>query len=242
MKDTLTCIIVDDDDLDRMAVEAELSSFFKIKILGSYNNPLEALDGINVHKPDILFLDIDMPDINGIDFVKYISNLDTINVFITSHPEFALQGFQLKVFDFILKPLETDRFKNCIDRIYNFLQLKDKAKAYDVLFENEKIIFKEGHNVVNLNANDVIYLEAYGDYTKIVTEKKSHLTLVTLTNFLESLPAGKFLRVHRSYVAAINKVKGLGNKCIDMGIGSIPIGKTYLQETKSILCANKFLT
>ncbi|RZL30837.1 MAG: response regulator transcription factor [Pedobacter sp.] len=169
---------------------------------------------------------------NGIDFVKYISNLDTINVFITSHPEFALQGFQLKVFDFILKPLETDRFKNCIDRIYDFAQLKDKAEAYDVLFENEKIIFKEGHNVVNLNANDVIYLEAYGDYTKIVTEKKSHLTLVTLTNFLESLPAGKFLRVHRSYVAAINKVQSVGNKSIDMGIGSIPIGKTFLKEAK----------
>ena len=143
------------------------------------------------HKPYVLFLDIDMPGINGIDFVKSIVDLDIINVFITSHPEYALQGFQLKVFDFILNPLETDRFESCLKRIFEFEQLKGKAEAYDVLFDNDKIIFKEGHNVVNLNANEVIYLEAYGDYTKIVTENKSHLTLATLSNLLESLPAGK---------------------------------------------------
>jgi len=234
MKDTLTCIIVDDDNLDRMAVEAELSSFQNINILGSYCNPIEAISAIKSHQPDVLFLDIDMPEINGIDFVKSISNLNTINVFITSHPEFALQGFQLKVFDFILKPLETDRFENCINRIYDFIKLKGKAEAYDVLFENEKIIFKEGHNVVNLNASEVIYLEAYGDYTKIVTEKKAHLTLATLSSFLESLPAGKFMRIHRSYVVAINKVKSAGNKCINMGEDIIPIGKTYVRETKKV--------
>lgn len=238
MKDTLTCIIVDDDDLDRMAVEAELSSFTQIKVLGSFCNPIEAISAIHAQLPDVLFLDIDMPEINGIDFVKSMCGLDTINVFITSHPEFALQGFQLKVFDFILKPLETDRFESCINRICDFVKLKGKAEAYDVLFENEKIIFKEGHSVVNLNANEVIYLEAYGDYTKIVTEKKAHLTLATLSNFLESLPLRKFVRIHRSYVIAINKVKSLGPKTIDMGINDIPIGKTYLKEAKQILKVN----
>lgn len=238
MKDTLTCIIVDDDDLDRIAVAVELSLFSKIKILGSYNNPIEALSAINAHEPDVLFLDIDMPEVNGVDFVKSISKLGTINVFITSHPEFALQGFQLKIFDFILKPLETDRFGNCMQRIFNFIELKNKAEAYDVLFENEKIIFKEGHQVVNLNANDVIYLEAYGDYTKIVTPNKSHLTLATLSNFLESLPSGKFIRIHRSYVVSINKVKSLDNKSIDMGSAVIPVGRTYVRETKKIFNAS----
>jgi len=238
MKDTLTCIVIDDDDLDRMAVEAELSTVSRMKILGSFNNPIAAIEAIHSHKPDVLFLDIDMPGINGIDFVKSITDLDTINVFITSHPEYALQGFQLKVFDFILKPLETDRFESCLDRIFEFEQLKGKAEAYDVLFDNDKIIFKEGHNVVNLNASEVIYLEAYGDYTKIVTENKSHLTLATLSNFLESLPAGKFMRIHRSYVVAIKKVKELGQKSIDMGIGSIPIGKTFLKDARQTLKFN----
>lgn len=238
MKDKLTCFIVDDDDLDRLAVEAELSSISRIKNIGSFGNAIEAMSAINAKQPDILFLDIDMPDINGIDFIKSISNFDTINVFITSHPEFALQGFQLKAFDFILKPLEKDRFNICINRIYDFVQLKGKAEAYDVLFDNEKIIFKEGHNVINLNTIEIVYLEAYGDYTKIVTEKKSHLTLATLSNFLESLPVGKFMRVHRSYVVAINRVKSINSKTVDMGNNVIPVGKTYIREAKKMFNTN----
>ncbi len=131
--------------------------------------------------------------------------------------------------------MESDRFESCISRINDFITLKGKAEAYDVLFEKEKIIFKEGHNLVNINANEVLYLEAYGDYTKIVTENKSHLTLATLSNFLESLPIGKFMRIHRSYVVSINKVKALNQKSLDLGIGSIPIGKTYWKEAKQIM-------
>jgi DNA-binding LytR/AlgR family response regulator len=234
MKETLTCIVVDDDDLDRMAVEAELSSFAKMKVLGSYHDPIDAISAISAQKPDVLFLDIDMPGLNGIDFVKSIANLDTINVFITSHPEFAIQGFQLKVFDFILKPLESNRFESCMTRIFDFVKLKGKAAAYDVLFENEKIIFKEGHTVVNLNANEVIYLEAYGDYTKIVTEKKSYLVLATLSSFVASLSCEKFMRIHRSYVIAINRVRSVGNKSIEMGTHMLPVGKTYIKKVKSI--------
>lgn len=235
MKSVLTCIVVDDDLLDRLTVEAELSKFNNIQVLGSFDNALEAVDFLSQRKPDILFLDIDMPEINGIDLVKSIRDLDTVNVFITSFPEFALQGFQLKVFDFILKPLETDRFSQCITRINDFIALKGKAEAYDVLFENEKIIFKEGHNVMNLNANEVIYLEAYGDYTKIVTEKKSHLTLVTLSSFLESLPLGKFVRIHRSYVIAKDKVNSFGPKSVNVGTNVLPIGKTYVKAIKNIM-------
>jgi DNA-binding LytR/AlgR family response regulator len=232
MKDTLTCIVIDDDDLDRLAVVAEVKSHEKLNLLASFRNPIEALDCIKHQKPQILFLDVDMPEINGLDFIKSIVGLKTINVIISSHPEYALKGFELKVFDFILKPLESHRFGDCIKRVVDFNELKDKAQAYDILFENERIIFKDGHNLVNLNANDVIYLEAFGDYTKIVTENKSCLTLATLSSFLESLPVGKFMRVHRSYVVAINKVTGVGLKSIDLGNNSIPIGKTFLKEAK----------
>ncbi len=238
MRDMLTCIIIDDDELDRLAVEAELVNFSNIKILGSFNHPIAAIACISSQKPDILFLDIDMPDMNGIDFVTALGDISTVNVFITSHPEFAWQGFQLKVFDFILKPIETDRFESCIQRIFEFKTLKDKAKAYDVLFEKEKIIFKEGHNVVSINANEVVYLEAYGDYTKIVTEKKSHLTLVSLSNLFDSLPSGKFVRIHRSYIIALDKIKSINTKKADMGNNILPVGKTYARETRKIFNIN----
>jgi DNA-binding LytR/AlgR family response regulator len=232
MKHTLTCIIIDDDDLDRMAIEAEVNAYEELHLLGSFCNPIEALEFLRIQKPAILFLDIDMPEITGLELIKSIIDLDTINVIISSHAEFALQGFQLKVFDFILKPVESDRFESCAKRIFDFTQLKNKAEAYDVLFENERIIFKEGYNMVTLNVNEIFYLEAYGDYTKIVTEKKEHLTLATLSNFLESLPKGKFMRIHRSYVVATNKVDSFGAKHIMIGINNLPIGKTYLKEAK----------
>lgn len=236
MNKELNCVIIDDDDLDRLAVETEVSQHKRLRLMGSFANPIEAFDMLQVVKPEVLFLDIDMPGLNGLEFVQRIKTLNPINVFISSHAEYALQGFQLNVFDFILKPLETDRFNHTIKRIYDFVGLRDKANAYDVLFDNEKIIFKEGHITINLNASEVIYLEAYGDYTKIVTEKKSHLTLATLGSFLESLPTGKFQRIHRSYVVPTNCIASYAAKTVTLLNGVIlPIGKTYLKETKQVL-------
>lgn len=234
MKNAISCVIIDDDDLDRLAVEVEVKNDDKLQLLGSFNHPIAALDFIKDHKPMVLFLDIDMPELNGLDFIRAIGNLDTINVIISSHPEYALQGFQLKVFDYILKPVETERFEDCTKRLHDFILLKNKAEAYDVLFENEKVIFKEGHNIVTINANDILYVEAYGDYTKIVTAKRVHLTLATLSNFLESLPAGKFMRIHRSYIVATNSILNFGAKSIDIGIATLPVGKTYLKEAKQL--------
>lgn len=235
MTSALTCIIIDDDDLDRLAVEAELANYPHLRLIGSFGNCLEALPFFNQHRPDVLFTDIDMPEVTGMEMIKTINHLGSINIIISSYPEYALQGFQLKAFDFILKPLESERFRESIKRIEDFTQLKSKADAYDVLFENEKIIFKEGHKIVNISAKEVIYLEAYGDYTKIVTGSKVYLTLITLSSFLDSLPSGKFIRIHRSYVIAIGKVKCLDAKHVDMGTSQLPIGKTYLRGTKEIL-------
>lgn len=236
MQQRLSCIIIDDDDLDRLAVEAEVTLQEGLKMIGSFASPIEAFNAMQVAKPDVLFLDIDMPELNGLDFIRCISALNTTNVMISSHPEYALEGFKLSVFDFILKPLETERFEHTIKRIYDFAALKNKANAYDVLFEKEKIIFKEGHSMVNINANEVVYLEAYGDYTKIVTDKKAHLTLTTLGSFMEALPAGKFVRIHRSYIVPTKNIASYSAKSIAITNNMVlPIGKTYLKEIKHIL-------
>lgn len=235
MENNLSCIIIDDVDLDRLVVTQELANFSNIIILGSYCNAIEAIDFIKILKPDILFLDIEMPEINGLEFIKLMKAVPTINVIISSHAEYALEGFKLNVFDYILKPLETNRLANCVERLMQFTKLKNKAQAYDVLFENDKIIFKDGYDKINLNATEIVYLEAYGDYTKIVTQNKCYLTLATLSKFTELLPKGKFLRIHRSYVIAINKVKGFNLKSIDIGGNVLPIGKTFHKQIKQTL-------
>jgi len=234
MTKPLSCIIIDDCDLDRKAVENEILNYDQLKIAGSFSNCLEAADFFHKNRPDLLFVDVDMPDINGLDFIRTINQTDSINVIISSHPEYALEGFQLKVFDFILKPLESDRFDSTIQRIEDFIKLKYKAEAYDVLFKDEEILFKEGTHLVKLHAGDILYLEAFGDYTKIVTKEKVHLTLTTLSRFMASLPVNRFIRIHRSYVIAVSKIQKINLKTIDMGIDILPVGKTYIREAKQI--------
>lgn len=235
MKNVLSCIVIDDSKLDTAVIAAEISNCKDLNLLGTYENSLDAVNIFNTQKPDIAFIDIDMPDINGLELIKGINNQTGLNIITSAHPEYAIEGFKLKVFDFLLKPVETDVFLSCIDRAKQFNELKNKAHAYDILFEDEDIIFKEDYQTIKLKANDILYLEAYGDYTKIVTEKKSHLTLTTLSNFLTSLPEGKFLRSHRSYVVSVNKIKSLGTRSIDLGFEIIPIGKTYFKEIRNIL-------
>ncbi|MFD2583930.1 LytR/AlgR family response regulator transcription factor [Pedobacter vanadiisoli] len=234
MNAPLSCIIVDDCELDRKSIENEVVNSAVLKLTGSFNNCVEALTFFNSHQPDVVFVDVDMPNINGLEFIKTINDSNAINIIISSHPEYALDGFQLKVFDFILKPLESDRFETCIKRLVDFIQLKNKAEAYDVLFRNEQVVFKDGLSTVNLNAAEILFLEAFGDYTKIVTEKKVHLTLTTLSKFMDCLPQGKFVRIHRSYVIARNKVSRLDTKTVAIGANALPIGKTYHKALKNI--------
>jgi DNA-binding LytR/AlgR family response regulator len=235
MRVPLSCIVVDDSDLDRKSVENEIDRSSDLKLVGSFDNCIEALSFFNAHHPDILFVDIDMPDINGLEFIRTINNSCTINVIISAHPEYALEGFLLKVFDFILKPVETDRFNSTTERLLDFTQLKSKAEAYDVLFEQEEVVFKDGLQTIKLDVNQILYLEAFGDYTKIVTDKKVHLTLTTLSKFVESLPIGKFVRIHRSYAVLKGKVNEIGNKEILISDKVLPIGKTYYKSAKKEL-------
>jgi DNA-binding LytR/AlgR family response regulator len=188
---------------------------------------MESLETIRNYKPDILFLDVDMPDVNGLQLLRNISSYAPVCIIISSYPEYAVEGFELKVFDYILKPLTTERFDAAMKRLFDFILIREKAMAYTTLIENEKVVFKEGHNVIYLNIHEIIYLEAFGDYTKVVTGPKSYLTLATLTGFLEELPSDKFTRIHRSYAIARERIKLIGNTSVGIGDVNLPIGKTY---------------
>jgi DNA-binding LytR/AlgR family response regulator len=209
---TLSCIIVDDSYLDRAAVQSELENVRHLKLLGSFSNAIAAMEMIRARQPDVLFLDVDMPGVTGLQLFNSVDSYTPACIIISAYPEYAVQGFELKIFDYILKPLDSHRFQLSIQRLLDFSMLKQKASAYDVLFQQEEIIFKEGLNTMKINSSEIIYLEAFGDYTKIVTEKKRYLTLRTLSDFLDALPEGKFMWIHRSYVVAVHKVQRLNVK------------------------------
>jgi two-component system LytT family response regulator len=227
MPNEIQYICIDDDFLSSLLLIEYAKKNSNFEHLGNFTHPILGLQKINEINPQLLFIDIDMPELNGIELVKQIKNKDIIVVFITSHAEFALEGFQLQAFDYILKPLNQEKFDVLASRIIDFWNIKKKAEFYDILIEENSIIIKEGHARIKLSTHDIIYLEALQDYTKIITQNKSYLTLTTFTSLIDRLPIQQFMRVHRSYAVALNKVKQLKNNEIICGDFTIPIGKTY---------------
>ncbi|MEO5948074.1 MAG: LytTR family DNA-binding domain-containing protein [Chitinophagaceae bacterium] len=227
MLKTIRYIAIDDNVVDLLLLKEYAASFPFLQYQGNYSNTTEGLAAVEEMNPDLVFLDIEMPGHSGLDILRKIKDKVPIAVFITSHPEYALEGFELSALDYILKPLTAERFVLTAKRIEEYWGMKQKAISYEVLFEKESLIIKEGHTQIKLPQQDIIYLEAMQDYTKVVTDKKNYLTLTTLTSFLEKISNNDFIRVHRSYAVAIKKIKELHATKIICNNTEIPIGKTY---------------
>ena len=223
----LKYLIVDDDEIDRASVEMEAVKFSFLHKIASCSNPVEALEIIESAKPDVIFLDIEMPGISGIDFLRKKTHTNALPVLITSHPEYALEGFELEAFDYLLKPVSSERFAACACRLRDFYQMRTKAYAFDAEQETNFIIIKQGYDKYKIAINDILYLEAMKDYTKIVTKAQQYLVLSTLNRIIEKLPEDKFARIHRSYVVNKNKVEAFEKNKVKIHSKELPIGKLY---------------
>lgn len=227
---SLKYVIVDDDEIDRAAVELEAEKFSFLKKIASCNNPVEALEIITHTNPDVIFLDIEMPGVSGIDLLRKKIFNTSLPVLITSHPEFALEGFELEAFDYILKPVSSERFATCALRLRDFFQMRTKACAFESQQESNFIIIKQGYDKYKIAISDILYLEAMKDYTKIVTIEQKYLVLSTLNGIIEKLPTDKFTRIHRSYVVNKNKVDAVQKNTVKIESAELPIGKLYKHE------------
>ncbi|GAB2831555.1 LytR/AlgR family response regulator transcription factor [Ferruginibacter profundus] len=227
MQKNIRFIAIDDDLVDLLLLKEYAAAFPFLQHCGSFTTPAEGLLAVDTLKPDLVFLDIEMPEKNGVEILRQVKEKIPLAVFITSHPEFALEGFELSALDYVLKPLTAERFAATAKRIEEYWGMKQKAISYEVLFENESLTIKEGHTQIKLSPLDIIYLEAMQDYTKVVTEKKNYLTLTTLTDFIDKLKGDNFLRVHRSYAVSLRKINAVNSHTIICGNATIPVGKTY---------------
>ena len=222
----LKYVIIDDDEIDRAVVETEAGKFSFLQKVASCSNPVEAIEIINRFNPDVIFLDIEMPGLSGIELIRKITNCG-LPVFITSHPEFALEGFELEAFDYLLKPVSSERFARCALRLRDFYQMHKKAFAFDTEQDNNFIIIKQGYDKYKIPIHDILYLEAMRDYTRITTVTKKYLVLTTLNGIAEKLPHETFVRIHRSYIVNRNKVDAIQKNKINIQSHELPIGKLY---------------
>lgn len=221
------CIIIDDDEIDRLTVLSFAKKFPVLNILGVFEMAEDAMPLIDKEKIDILFLDIDMPGLNGIDFRKKTQEIP-VCVFITAHPEHAVESFQIETLDFIVKPLKLDRFSQTMSRIEEFMEIKLKASLFEASIGGDTIYIKEGHEQTKVKLHEILYLEALKDYTLIITDKKRHCVLSSIGNLLKENHFQSFIRIHRSFAVQKQYIekKLVNDVLLNNGV-IIPIGRFY---------------
>lgn len=230
---TLDCVIIEDNPIDRALLESYVSTYGFLRLVGSFSNPIECLGILKTARIDMLLSDIDMPGMNGIEFFKSLEN-PPLCIFITVHPEFALDAFDVQAIDYLLKPLKPERFRKALERAMELIDIKGKAVEYSLRFENNYLMVKEGTVSNRVQIADILYLEALTNYTKIITFQKKYITLNNLKNFLECLPEEDFVRIHRSYAVAVDKIRGIEANEILIGDQRLPLGKTYKPAVKKL--------
>ena len=230
----VNCVIVDDNEIDRLVIEDYLLNHSWLKLAGSFSNPLESVALLQSNNISIVFMDIHMPVANGIDFFKTIAN-PPLCIFVTDHPDHATDAFDVNAIDYLLKPVSKERFDKAVNRAHTFLQIKTKALHYDMQVEKDTITIKEGSSINKLYIHDIIYLEAISNYTRIVTAFRKYITLSNLKQLMDQLPENKFVRIHRSYAVAINKINRIENREVYAADAILPVGKTYRQEVNAFM-------
>jgi DNA-binding LytR/AlgR family response regulator len=230
----LRCTIIEDNDIDRMLLEDYLSKYRFISIAGSFANPVESLEHLKRGNTDLLFCDVDMPGMTGIELLRSFPNAPPC-IFTTVHSEYAVDAFDTQAIDYILKPIAASRLDTAIQRAVELLEIRARALQFSMQIETDSLMIKEGTTVNRVNVNDIIYLEALANYTKVVTEKKRYITLKNLKTFLDDLPVDRFLRIHRSYAVAIDKILSLDKNDLLLNQARLPIGKIYRREIKNAI-------
>lgn len=230
MKEKLTCYIIDDEPLAQEILHEYIAKVSFLELKGVFMSPLEASAQLDHDKPDLLFLDINMPDIDGMSFIPMLNPRPMI-ILTTAYDQFALKAFELEVKDYLVKPFAFERFYKAVLRVYqeqSYEQLTDKTESKEALKrESEYIFLKVGHRIQKLAMRDILFIEGMKDYLKIHTTHEKIMTLLNFAKLEELLPAQNFARVHRSFVVAIDKIDHIERNRITIANQIIPISDTY---------------
>lgn len=224
------CIAIDDEPLALDVIKNFSDKIPFLKLKAVFKNPLEAIDYLNTHRVDLVFLDIEMEEITGIQFLKVIKNPPCI-IFTTAYENYALQGFELEVVDYLLKPFLFERFIKAVDKAKKKILLESADlkgyKNHNKTGKKDFFFVKTGFQQQKINYNDILYIEGQADYLKIVTCKENIMTLQNFNNMSEMLPSEEFVRVHKSYMIAIQHIVSIERNRIKIGNTTISVSKTY---------------
>lgn len=227
----IKCVLIDDEPLAIKVLQNYFNNFTDFEVIGTFNNSLEALDFINSTSVDAVFLDINMPMMTGFELISLIENKTKV-IITTAFREFAAESYDLDVLDYLVKPIPLPRFIKCINKITTEFNLKNNIKI-DVAKGDSHIFIKVDKKMMKINIEEILFIEGMKEYIKVVTPDKTYITHKSLTSLSEELPADRFLRIHKSYVIALNKVKSIEGNRIQILSYTIPIGRNYSKDVKN---------
>jgi len=226
----MNCVIVDDDELSRSILEDLINDTDGYSLVCSCESGVEAFKILQEEPVDLLFLDIEMPKMDGMELIKNLNPLPQV-IFITSHPEYAAESYEYDVTDFIQKPLTHGRFLKAINKA----EQRYKVEKVNISSEGDSIFIKADSRLVRINLKDINYIEALGNYMKIYTNDGRFTILSTMKEIAEKLSGNDFVRVHRSYIVRLDRIESIEDHYIKIGAKHISIGKAYKDELVSRL-------
>lgn len=227
----INCVIIDDEPLAIKVIKNHLQEFKNIVIVDTFNNPIEAMHTIESNKIDVIFLDINMPKMSGLEFLRN-TKIKPHVIITTAYREFAIEGYDLDVLDYLVKPIPFPRFLKTINKLTQRIQ----SNNTDIeITKNSHIFLKVDKKLVKIKHNDILYIESLKDYIKVTTIENNYVVHKSLTSITEELPSEYFLRIHRSYTIASDKVNYIEGNSLNINNKRIPIGRKYLNITKQII-------
>ena len=236
----INCIIIDDEPLARKGLKEYIADADFLNLIAEFDNPLKATELISKGEVQLLFLDIQMPKITGLDFFKSLQNPPPV-IFTTAYPQYALEGFEVNALDYLVKPISFDRFLKAAMKAKEYYEVRDKNTAESSSSTPDYFFIKADNKLVKLQYDEILYAEALQNYVVIHTREKKFITYLTFKSVEEYLPSSSFIKTHKSYIVAASKIDSIEGNEIRIAQHSIPISRNLKDEVMERLLKGKFL-
>lgn len=224
----MKCIIVDDEPLAREGIELNIASAPSLELVAQFNNAIDAGEYIKNHKVDLMFLDIEMPKLNGLNFLRTLSRKPFV-IITTAYPQFALEAFELEVIDYLVKPIRLERFIKAVNSVQQFFEAFNKTASFEKV-EEDFIYIRADRKFVRLFYSEILFIKGMKDYVMIFAKDQRFMTAMNIKTISDQLPASIFVRVSKSYLINKNFIDFIDQDFINIGKHEIPLGRTYKQE------------
>jgi len=231
---TLNCVVVDDSAIQRLSIVKLIKNHPNLNLVGEYSNAMETKKGLNANQVDLIFLDIEMPDLTGFELVDILDYKPQIIV-VTGKTDYAFKAFNYDATDYLQKPISVPRFNIAINKALE----QHKLKVEDFDTEGESLMIKSEHKKHKVFIKDIKWIEALGDYIKLVVEGDSFVILSTMKDFEKKLPEDKFLRIHKSYIVNLDKIERYSSRTVEIGESKIPLSRNQKGNLVDALKVNE---